>query len=109
MSGSSPLLGPINCHVQQNGLPPINPAGDPDVVDSVVNLPSEINPDVDPVVALPPAVDPDVDPDIALPPAVDPDVDPDIAIDIALTCLKLSIALRVAVMGTSFAGYARWA
>jgi hypothetical protein len=29
--------------------------------------------------------------------------------DIALTCLKLEIALRVAVMGTSFAGYARWA
>jgi hypothetical protein len=30
-------------------------------------------------------------------------------IDIALTCLKLAIAFMVAVIGTSFAGYARWA
>src|SRR5216117_206287 len=30
-------------------------------------------------------------------------------IDMALTCLNPAIALRLACMGTSFAGYARWA
>jgi len=89
MSGKLAWLGPINCHWPKEGLSSAGPADDVPI--------DERGPLVFPADDVPI----DEPGPLVLTGCVD--------IDIALTFLKLAIALRVAVMGTSFAGYARWA